>query len=125
MQTNSEELFLRRIAQELIDQHGKDLHRIIVVLPSNRSKVFLKKFLFEILGSAFLTPQLMLLPQFVKSVVKERTEEKLSLLLLLYRAYTEVVESPDSFEVFMKWGSMALDDFNDIDVALANPGEVF
>jgi CRISPR/Cas system-associated exonuclease Cas4 (RecB family) len=125
MQTNSEELFLKRIAQELIDKHGKDLHRVLVVLPSNRSKVFLKKFLFEILGSAFLTPQLVLLPQFVKSVVKERTEEKLSLLLLLYRAYTEVVESPDSFEVFMKWGSMALDDFNDIDVALANPGEVF
>ncbi len=125
MQTNSEELFLKRIAQELIDKHGKDLHRVLVVLPSNRSKVFLKKFLFEILGSAFLTPQLVLLPQFVKSVVKERTEEKLSLLLLLYRAYTEVVESPDSFEVFMKWGSMALDDFNDIDVALANPGGVF
>jgi CRISPR/Cas system-associated exonuclease Cas4 (RecB family) len=125
MQTNSEELFLKRIAQELIDKYGKDLHRVLVVLPSNRSKVFLKKFLFEILGSAFLTPQLVLLPQFVKSVVKERTEEKLSLLLLLYRAYTEVVESPDSFEVFMKWGSMALDDFNDIDVALANPGEVF
>lgn len=125
MQTNSEELFLKRIAQELIDKHGKDLHRVLVVLPSNRSKVFLKKFLFEILGSAFLTPQLVLLPQFVKSVVKERTEEKLSLLLLLYRAYTEVVESPDSFEVFMKWGSMALDDFNDIDVALANPNEVF
>jgi CRISPR/Cas system-associated exonuclease Cas4 (RecB family) len=125
MQINSEELFLKRIAQELIDKHGKDLHRVLVVLPSNRSKVFLKKFLFEILGSAFLTPQLVLLPQFVKSVVKERTEEKLSLLLLLYRAYTEVVESPDSFEVFMKWGSMALDDFNDIDVALANPSEVF
>jgi CRISPR/Cas system-associated exonuclease Cas4 (RecB family) len=125
MQTNSEELFLKRIAQELIDKHGKDLHRVLVVLPSNRSKVFLKKFLFEILGSAFLTPQLVLLPQFLKSVVKERTEEKLSLLLLLYRAYTEVVETPDSFEVFMKWGSMALDDFNDIDVALANPGEVF
>ena len=95
------------------------------MLPSNRSKVFLKKFLFEIIGSAFFTPQLMLLPQFVKSAVKERTEEKLSLLLLLYRAYTEVVENPDSFEVFMKWGSMALDDFNDIDVALANPVEVF
>jgi len=125
MQTNSEELFLRRIAQELIEKHGKDLHRIVVVLPSNRSKVFLKKFLFEILGSAFLTPQLLLLPQFVKSIVKERTEEKLSLLLLLYRAYTEVVDSPDFFEVFMKWGSMALDDFNDIDVALANPAEVF
>lgn len=125
MQTNSEELFLKRIAQELIDKHGKDLHRVLVVLPSNRSKVFLKKFLFEILGTAYLSPQLVLLPQFVKSVVKERTEEKLSLLLLLYRAYTEVVESPDSFEVFMKWGIMALDDFNDIDVALANPGEVF
>ena len=81
MQTNSEELFLRRIAQELIDQHGKDLHRIIVVLPSNRSKVFLKKFLFEILGSAFLTPQLTLLPQFVKSVVKERTEENIEIFL--------------------------------------------
>lgn len=125
MQTISEELFLKRIAQDLIDKHGKELHRIVVVLPSNRSKVFLKKFLFEILGSAFLTPQLLLLPQFVKSIVKEKTEEKLSLLLLLYRAYTEVVEAPDSFEVFMKWGSMALDDFNDIDVALANPNEVF
>ena len=82
MQTISEELFLKRIAQELIDKHGKDLHRVVVVLPSNRSKVFLKKFLFEILGSAFLTPHLLLLPQFVKSVVKERTEEKLSLLLI-------------------------------------------
>lgn len=99
--------------------------QVAVVLPSNRAIVYLKRFLFEAAKKPILPPTCLLLPQFTKRLVQQTTEEKLGQILLLYEAYTQVAESVEPFETFVKWGATALDDFNDIESSLANPDLIF
>jgi ATP-dependent helicase/nuclease subunit B len=117
--------FLKDFATKLWKEHGSHVTQVAVVLPSNRAIVYLKRYLFEAAGKSVMAPTCLLLPAFTKRLVQLTTEEKLGQILLLYESYTQVAEEAEPFELFVKWGATALDDFNDIESSLANPELVF
>ena len=124
MSETSELFFLQRMANDVFQKHSHELHKITIILPSNRAKAYFAKHLFECAGKPILLPQLLQMSQWVQQLSGLVTTNKMSLLLLMYEAYANVVESPESFEAFTKWGLTALDDFNQLDGALVN-GEHF
>ena len=119
------EKFLEKIADRLIEQHGADFSNVIVVLPARRARLFLLKYLNEKLQRAFWTPQCLVMPEFVELLASAKIASRHALVLALYDCYRNVHSSPESFDTFSKWSSVALKDFNDIDVSLANAGQVF
>ena len=125
MSESSADNFLKDFATKLWKEHGSNVTHVAVVLPSNRAIAYLKRYLYEAAGRAVMTPTCLLLPSFTKRLVQYSTEEKLSQILLLYEAYAKVADEVEPFELFIKWGATALDDFNDIESSLADPDLVF
>ena len=117
--------FLRRFAQELIDNHPLDLSNVTVVLPTTRARLFLMKYLHELKKGAFWAPQCVILPEWVRSILPGRIGGELELIAALYEQYQTVVGGSESFETFLGWQSIAMRDFNDVDSALAPAEKVF
>ena len=117
--------FLRRFAQELLQQHPADLSKVTVVLPTTRARLFLMKYLHELKGGALWAPQCIILPDWVRSILPGRIGRELEMIAALYEQYRTVVGGTESFETFLGWQSIATRDFNDIDAALAPSEKVF
>jgi len=115
--------FLERFAAQLIERHPNDMSRVIVVLPTTRSRLFLMRHLHELKGGAFWAPRCLILPDWVKSILPGRIAGELELLLAMFEQYRSTVNGVDTFETFLGWYATAMRDFNDVDSALA-PGKV-
>ncbi|MFM7770409.1 MAG: hypothetical protein ACKO8Q_07615, partial [Bacteroidota bacterium] len=125
MNETAELFFLERVANKLVEEYGANLYKTTIVLPSNRAKSYFSKYLFDIAGKPILLPNLVQMSQWVQQLSGYTTANKMSLILLVYEAYTNVVKNPEPFEIFTKWGITALDDFNQIDSSLVQSSELF
>jgi ATP-dependent helicase/nuclease subunit B len=118
--------FLQHIAHEVLDYGLDQLHRTAVVLPAKRSMLYFRKYLAELAPGPFAAPEILILPDWISAFSGKTIGSQDELLLMLYEAYREVVESdPDSFTGFLKWGSPVLSDFSDIDLGLLSDRTIF
>lgn len=108
--------FLQHIARQLVSDFGSDFGRVMVVLPSQRASLFLKKYLSEEIKKPFLLPRIITINEFVEEQTDYVFARQPELLMVLFRAYQNVEnEQGESFEKFTKWGNIMLGDFNEID----------
>lgn len=107
------------------------LHDITFILPNKRSALFLKKYIRESCRATTLMPRIMTLRTFVSTFASFPEASQQELLFILYDAYRTVMqqkgraEGIKQFDSFIFWGDMMLNDFNDVDNALANASEIF
>jgi len=108
--------FLKHIAQTLVKQFNTDFKNVIVVLPSQRASLFLKKHLSDEIKKVFLPPSIITINEFIEEQTDFIFARQAELLMVLYRAYCNIEkDEAESFEKFTKWGSIMLSDFNEID----------
>jgi ATP-dependent helicase/nuclease subunit B len=113
--------FLEKVAQLSISENGKNLENVAFVLPSQRAGLFLKKYLSKIAGQNIWAPQIFTVNDFVNKHSAIKLAEPLVLLFNLYEVYKKVLsENAENFENFIKWGSIMIADFNEIDASLAH-----
>ncbi len=117
--------FLEGLADQLIKAHGKDLSDVTVILPTQRSRLFLVRYLFKIAGGNIWAPKFQIFPEFVAVLHGGRTGSELEMLLAFYDVYRIGSANPESFSTFIRWAPVALRDFRDIDASLADPRAVF
>ena len=117
--------FLRRFAQQLLENHPDDLSRVTVVLPTTRARLFLMRHLHELKGGAFWAPRCLILPDWVRLLLPGRIGGELELIAALFEQYRTVVDGSENFETFLGWQGIAMRDFNDVDAALASGKRVF
>ncbi|MEZ4799802.1 MAG: PD-(D/E)XK nuclease family protein [Flavobacteriales bacterium] len=118
--------FLKQVAADLIAKHNDDLADLWIVVPGKRAGLFLRKYLAEALGKPIFAPQIFTLPDFVSKLSDKATSTKLDLLLELYSTYKNIKgDEAESFDVFSKWGTTALQDFSDIEQSLVSPNTLF
>ncbi len=117
--------FLRRFAQQLLENHPDDLSRVTVVLPTTRARLFLMRHLHELKGGAFWAPRCLILPDWVRLLLPGRIGGELELIAALFEQYRTVVDGSENFETFLGWQAIAMRDFNDVDAALVSGKRVF
>lgn len=118
--------FLQIIAQQIVEKHGKDLKNVAIVLPGKRAGLFLKKYLYDAIGSSFFSPEIMTLPDLIKKLANSNSLSPTEQILLLYKSYLSLqTDQPESFEIFSSWASQALQDFSDVEQSLVNPDSLF
>jgi ATP-dependent helicase/nuclease subunit B len=117
--------FLQRVAQKLVDQHGSDLRKCLVIVPGHRSTIYLKKHLGSLLGRTFWPPRFMT----ISDVFAEMSPHKLLAAerapFLLYAAYKKSTADQEPFDSFWKWARTALADYNDIDNYLVDGKQLY
>ena len=118
--------FLQECAAYLAEKYP-ELHRCCLILPSNRSLRILREELRNTAGSGGrLMPEMCAVADWMEQLSGSRLAAEEELLLHLFAIHHELHPSdPLSFHQFAGNAQMLLNDFNDIDLSLADAGNVF
>lgn len=118
--------FLDKVAGHLLKHYPGKMHMVCVVLPSRRGAIFLKKNLSERLENPAFAPAIFAIEDFVFELSELHLADNLVLLWDLYSEYKlQQGENAKSFEEFLKWGQILLNDFEDIDMHLVDAHALF
>lgn len=118
--------FLDEIAS-YIKEENIDLQHTTIVLPSERAVKYLSAALYNTFGKPLVSPAIVTMDRWVKEheylTVIDRTRALLKLFeVQLADAKTE---EDRSFEEFLNWGPLLLNDFDEVDRYMVKPDKIF
>lgn len=117
--------FLKEIASRFYAREGQNIKDICFVFPGRRAGLFFQKSLGEVAEKPIFSPAIVTINDLFTRLSGLRIADRLDVLFRLYRIYTDVSGSTESFDEFMFWGETVLGDFDDVDKYLANPEKLF
>src|SRR5690606_37722047 len=117
------EKFIDKVVSELI-QNSIDFEQTTIVLPGSRPKLFFRR-AFQKQQKVGLLPKFLSIDEFIQSVSGMQGISQIQFWFQAYESYQKITETPDEFEVFLKWIPTLQKDFDDINSSLVNPEELF
>ncbi len=120
--------FLEKLAGKFLEEYGNNLHRVVFVFPTRRARLYFLRFLqLRKPGRTNLwAPSAFSNNDFIARLSKLKVSDPLDLVFELYAVYREQAGTfPKEFQAFYPWGKMIIDDFDEIDKYLIDPGELF
>lgn len=117
--------FLHQIAQTFYARYGNSLHQHVFVFPNRRAGVFFQKYIAEIAEKPVFSPTILTIQELFERLSPYQTADRIELLVLLYELYSRISRSEDTFDDFVYWGEMLLNDFNDVDKYLVDAQQLF
>lgn len=120
--------FLSRLATHFLERYGDRLHTLAFVFPTRRAGLYFLHYLQQLKqpGSALFAPRAFSFGDFVLHLADTRLPDSLTSIFSLYRIYRERIHPyPKEFKDFYPWGKMIIDDFDEIDKYLIDPGRLF
>ncbi|MEE0978348.1 MAG: PD-(D/E)XK nuclease family protein [Muribaculaceae bacterium] len=122
--------FLRQVAEAYIENKPDELIDICFVFPNKRCAAFFADYMGEAMTSTMFLPAMTSIDELVCDLTKSVVETKLELLFDLYECYRDIIKrraddtTDDSFDSFMPWGEMVVNDFDDIDRYCVDAGQL-
>ena len=117
--------FLHQIAKIFYEKFGNELYRYTFVLPNRRAGLFLQKYLAEIAGKPLFSPSMLTIQELFASLSSYHLADRIEMLVMLYGHYGKISGSRESFDDFLYWGDMLLNDFDDVDKHLVDAKQLF
>lgn len=121
--------FLRQIAEAYMAQRRDSLIDTCFVFPNKRCSAFFTDYLAELSDGQMLLPAMTTIDELVCDMIETVVESRTELLFDLYECYNRIVsrrstEVDNSFDTFLPWGEMVLNDFDDLDRYCVNASEM-
>ncbi len=119
--------FLQETAQKIIENQT-DFKNTSCIVPSERAGIYLKNCLKQQLkGTISFLPRIVSIENFIKEISELESLDQVSLLFEFFNIYikTYTGKKPDTFEKFISWATIAIQDFNEIDRHLVQPDKIF
>jgi len=117
--------FLKQIAHLFYDRYGADIHRLAFVFPNRRSGLFFRKYLSEASSQPVFSPAIWTINELFCKLHPKQKADPLKLLFLLYNVYIRQSGKAETFDDFVYWGQMLLNDFDDVDKYLVDAKQLF
>lgn len=117
--------FLYQVASLFYQRYGADIHRLAFIFPNRRAGLFFQKYLSEIAGQPLFSPTILTINDLFGSLSDKRLADRVSMLFTLYGIYARLGKTDESFDEFLYWGEMLLNDFNDVDKYLVDAKSLF
>lgn len=118
--------FLRQIAATYLRNEADALSDFCFVFPNKRSGVFFEHYLMAEKGKEpLLLPAIATISEVTHSFCALTDAPRLDQLFVLYEEYRKLSDDIGDFDRFLFWGEMLLNDFNDVDLSLADPHKLF
>ncbi|MFA5713190.1 MAG: PD-(D/E)XK nuclease family protein [Bacteroidales bacterium] len=117
--------FLHSIAKGFYSLYGGDIAELLFVMPNRRSALFFTKELSSLSKGPLFSPKITTFKELVVDLSQYRECDWVELLLKLYDSYCQIVESAQSFDLFLEWGETILSDFDQVDSYLVEPAQLF
>ena len=117
--------FIEDVIKDVIGK-TPDTSKVIYILPSKRAGVFLKKILSNTITETILAPEIYSIEDFIEKVSNLVTANTTTQLFELYKTYLNVGDyEKESFDSFLKWGQILLQDFNEVDRYLVDASTLY
>ncbi|MGL4331278.1 MAG: PD-(D/E)XK nuclease family protein [Bacteroidales bacterium] len=117
--------FLHDVADIFWNKYGADISRIAFVFPNRRAGVFFQRELAQMTDKPLFSPAILTINELFLRQSELQVADKVSMLFILYKIYKEISGSEETFDEFVFWGDMLLNDFDDVDKWLAHPKQLF
>lgn len=119
------EYFLESIAWSLHREFGNTLNRHCLVFPNRRAGLYFLKYLAARIEKPVWAPTVLTINELFRSYSSLQTAGNEILLFKLYKVYSSIKKTPESFDDFYFWGDMLLNDFDDVDKYLVDASLLF
>ena len=117
--------FLKQIAELFYGRHGAKVHRLAFVFPNRRSGIFFRKYMSEVAEKPIFSPSILTINDLFYKLNPKQQADRIKLLFLLYDIYIRQSGLDETFDDFVYWGEMLLNDFDDIDKYLIDARQLF
>ena len=119
--------FLYQVAELFWKKEGDNIKDYCFVFPNTRSSLFFQKYLGIVAARPVMAPVTVTINSLFSLLSGLRTADKISSLVDLYTQFTIRYEGSksESFDDFLFWGDMILNDFDDIDKYLVDAKKLF
>ena len=107
--------FLYQVASLFYKLQGSEINRFAFVFPNRRAGLFFQKYLSEIAGKPLFSPTILTINDLFMRLSGKQPADRISLLFTLYEIYLRHSHTNETFDEFLYWGEMLLNDFDDID----------
>jgi len=117
--------FISKVVADIFSKNI-DLANTTIVLPSNRAGLFVKEAFKQQSSKTILLPTIISIENFIAEIAQLIPVSNTHLLFEFYEIYkNSSPEKLESFDQFYEWGTIALNDFNEIDRHLIHPEQLF
>jgi hypothetical protein len=117
--------FLQQTAKVFYEHYGSDIQKFAFVFPNKRSGLFFRKYLSSLIPEPGYLPSILTINNLFQQLNPKRQADPVRLLFILYDIYIRKSGSNESFDDFVHWGEMLLNDFDDIDKYLIDAKQIF
>ncbi|MGQ1783740.1 MULTISPECIES: PD-(D/E)XK nuclease family protein [unclassified Saccharicrinis] len=117
--------FLRHLAQYYFNKYQTNISEFCFVFPGRRAGLFFQQHLSQLISKPLWSPKTITINEFIQEFTTYQIADKITLVFELYQVYEEIYRTGTSFDEFLPWGEIILNDFDDIDKYRANPQQVF
>ncbi len=115
--------FLKLLAEDLF---ASDVDREpVIVLPGKRARLFLYRAWAGVAGKPVWAPKILTMEEFVFGTLNMEQGDDIDISLALWEICKTSGDETITFEKFSGWASIILRDFNEVDLFLADPHQVF
>lgn len=117
--------FLHNVAQAYYKAFGQNISRYTFVFPNRRAGIFFQHYLSLIAGKPIFSPEILTVSDLFENLSLYKKADRIQMLFLLYDIYKEISGSSETFDEFLYWGEMLLNDFDDVDKYLVDAKQLF
>jgi hypothetical protein len=118
-------VFLEKIASAYYRHHASELADVIFVFPNRRAGLFFQYYLKKIVRQPVFAPSTITINELFSQLSSLQTIDKVGLLFRLYAIYQRVSKKEETFDHFVYWGEMLINDFDDVDKYLVDAKQLF
>lgn len=115
--------FLHEVAEQLYNRYGDDISSLVIVMPSQRARLFLSDALAEVAGKPIWQPRYMSMDELMGSATTLVAGNKMRIIAELYKIYSTFHDEP--VDKFYFWGEMLLGDFDLVDKYMIDADMLF
>lgn len=117
--------FLYQVASLFYNEYGAEVSKLAFVFPNRRTGLFFQKYLSEVADKPLFSPTILTINDLFIQLSGKQSADRISMLFTLYDIYIRHSGSAETFDEFLYWGEMLLNDFDDIDKYMANARMLF
>ena len=117
--------FLFQIAELFYHEYEAEISRLAFVFPNRRAGLFFQKYLSEVSEKPLFSPTVLTINDLFVQLSGKQTADHISMLFILYEKYISISGSSETFDEFLYWGEMLLNDFDDVDKYMADAKMLF
>ncbi|WP_288757966.1 PD-(D/E)XK nuclease family protein [uncultured Parabacteroides sp.] len=117
--------FLYQVASLFYEKWEAEVSCLAFVFPNRRTGLFFQKYLSEVADTPLFSPTILTINDLFIQLSGKQSADRISMLFILYDIYIRQSGSTETFDEFLYWGEMLLNDFDDIDKYMANARMLF